>query len=117
MLPALICHTPSGSSINQIFHFGLEIRYGYFGKYMEGSEVPSDFDLSRITTPISLHFSSADKMVNPLDVQRLIPKLKNSLAFVQNIREKEINHIDFIWGIDAASLIYSQILRFFSEIY
>lgn len=115
MLPAHICHTPSGSSINQFFHFGLEIRYGYFGKYMKGSEIPSDFELWRITTPISIHFSPADSLVSPLDVQRLIPKLNNSLAYVQNVNEKEFNHIDFLWGIDSAALVYSKIIWFFEK--
>lgn len=115
MLPALICHTPSGSSINQLFHYGSEIRYGYFGKYMKGTKIPPDFELSKITAPLSIHFSPADKLVSILDVQRLIPKLNNSLAYIQNVNEIEFNHIDFIFGIDSASLIYSKIIRFFGE--
>lgn len=115
MLPALICHTPSGSSINQFFHYGLEIQYGYFGKYMVGSEIPSDFDLSKITTPISLHFSPTDKLVSPFDIQMLIPKLSNSHVYVHNINDKEFNHVDYLWGIDAASLIYSKIIQFFKK--
>ncbi|XP_055325866.1 lipase 3-like [Sitodiplosis mosellana] len=115
MLPSLICHTPSGASINQFLHYGLEIRYGYFGKYMEGMEVPSDFELWRITTPISLHFSPADKLATWHDVQRLIPQLSNSLAYTQIINEKDFNHVDFIWGIDSASLIYPKIKWFFEK--
>lgn len=112
MLPAFICHTPSGSSINQFLHYGLEIQYGYFGKYKIGTEIPPDFQLERITTPISLHYSTADKIVSSIDIKRLIFHL-NSVKYVQVIDEIEFNHIDFLWGIDAATLIYSKILMFF----
>lgn len=112
MLPSFICHSPSGASINQMFHFGMEMRHGYFGKYMRNSEIPSDFELWRITTPLTLHYSHFDPFVSPIDVQRLISKL-NSVEFVQVIDGMEFNHIDFVWGVDSAKLIYSQIIQFF----
>lgn len=88
------------------------MHYGYFGKYMRGTEIPPDFELWRITTPLTLHYSLVDRLVSPIDVKRLSLKLK-SVAYVQMIDEKEFNHIDFIWGIDSARLIYSNILKFF----
>ncbi|XP_031626275.1 lipase 3-like [Contarinia nasturtii] len=110
-----ICHGPSGASFNQILHYGSEISYDYFGKYMRDSKVPSDFDLSKIRVPISLHYSPNDKLSNSADVEKLIPKLNNSLALTQVVNQTEFNHIDFIWGKDAAKLVYSVILSFFEE--
>lgn len=114
MLPAFICHIPSGASLKQFLHYGQEIQFGFFGKYMEGSEKPVDFPLSKITTPLSLHYSSADELVDTKDARILISKLKNCKLHVQAINQS-FNHIDFIWGSNAASLIYSKILIFFNK--
>lgn len=112
MYPAFLCHVPSGASFNQMAHFSAELRYGYFGKCKLGSEIPLDFDLSKIRVPISLHFSPNDPFTNPIDVHRLIRQLK-SLAFVQKI--DGFDHVDFIWSSQAVSLVYSKILAFFKK--
>lgn len=108
-----MCHSPNGASINQLLHYSQELKYGYFGKYMHNSQIPSDFELWRITVPISLHFSPHDRFTNQADVDRLIPLLNNSLVYTQTMQE--FNHGDFVNGIHAASLIFSEILNFFNE--
>lgn len=114
MIPAFLCHLPSGASFRQIIHYGMEIRYGYFGDYKHGSKIPSDFNLSQITAPISLHFSPNDPLTNPIDVHRLIPQL-NSLAFVQEVIETKFNHMDFVYGKNTAKIVYRLILDFFNK--
>lgn len=109
----MVCHSPNGASVNQLLHYSQELKYGYFGKYMHDSQIPPDFDLSQITVPISLHFSPVDRFTNPADIDRLIPLLNNSLVFTQTVHE--FNHVDFVNGIHAASLVYSEILRIFEE--
>lgn len=136
ILPAFVCHVPSGSSFRQeiiklldfhcsrfclisfvgflqVLHYGQEIRFGFFGKYKTGLRRPPDFPLSRITAPISLHYSTADKLADATDVEILIPKL-NSVIFIQRIDDK-FNHIDFVWSMYSASLIYSKILDIFQR--
>lgn len=112
MLQAFICHIPSGSSYKQFYHYVQETKYGFFGKYMTGSKIPSDFDLSKITVPLLLHYSVADRLSNVTDVEILLPKLKN-VIFAQRIGSPNLNHIDFLWGSRSASLIYSNILKYF----
>lgn len=97
----------------QVLHYGQEIRFGFFGKYKIGLRRPPDFPLSRITAPISLHYSTADKLADATDVEILIPKL-NSVIFIQRIDDK-FNHIDFVWSMYSASLIYSKILDIFQR--
>lgn len=108
-----MCHTPSGASINQVMHYAQEIRFGFFGRYMVGNEIPADFDLSRITSPISLHFSPIDSFTSAIDVDKLTQKLKNSVVLVQQVNE--FNHVDFITGINAATIVYPEILKFFNN--
>ncbi|XP_031629977.1 lipase 3-like [Contarinia nasturtii] len=115
MMANFFCHLPSGTSLNQILHYGSEIRHNYFGEYMRGSTVPPDFNLSQIRAPISLHYSPNDILGDPKDVAKLIPKLNNCLARVQFVNQTKFNHYDFIWGIQAAELVYSNIMSFFNE--
>lgn len=115
MLLAFLCHIPSGASTTQFFHYAEEIRTGAFGKYAQNSKIPSDFALSRITTPITLHYSDADRLADTTDAKRLITKLTNSIVYTQRIEEPKFNHIDFVWGVNSASLIYSQILSHFEN--
>lgn len=109
----MMCHTPNGASVNQLLHFSQELRYGFFGKYMHDTKIPDDFELWRISVPISLHFSPHDRFTNPADIDRLIPLLNNSLVYAQTV--DEFNHGDFVNGIQAAQLVYSEILRIFNE--
>lgn len=95
-------------------HYGEEVKMGYFGKYRDGSESQQrEFDLSKITVPISIHYSNYDRLADVTDVQKLLSKLKN-VVFVQRISEL-FNHVDFVWGINSASLIYSKILKIFQD--
>lgn len=93
-------------------HYGQEVKYGFFGNYMEGKVVPKNFDLSRITAPLTLHWSPVDTFTNPKDVRRLISELR-SVAYVQQVQLRPFAHMDFLWGINAASHIYSKVLQFF----
>lgn len=98
----------------QFLHYGEEIKLGYFGKYRDGSESRhGNFDLSKITAPISIHYSTYDRLADERDVDKLISKLKN-VVFIQRINEL-FNHIDFAWGIHSASLIYSEIMKIFQN--
>lgn len=112
-MPSFFCHIPSGASSNQLIHYAQELKHGFFGKYMEDDKVSSDFQLSRITTPLSLHYSPTDRFTNVADIERLIPELNNSLVYVQKVNE--FNHIDFITGAHAAPVVFSKILQFFNS--
>lgn len=101
--------------IYYFFSYAQEIRSGSFGKYTKPFRTPSDFQLSRITAPLILHYSTADKLADATDATRLISKLKNSMVYVQAIDEPKFNHIDFVWSENSASLIYSKILFYFEK--
>lgn len=95
----------------QVQHYAQEVRLGYFGQYATGWERPRDFMFSNINVPISFHYSTADTICTATDIEQLIPKIKN-VIFIQRI-DKEFNHLDFLWSMHAADLIYSKILYIF----
>lgn len=113
MAPAHDCHVPSGVSFNQFLHYGLEIKYGYFGKYKVGPEVPPNFNLSNIIAPLSLHCSSYDTLADPDDVDRLISELGN-VSSVQKINET-YSHVDFMWSKNNPTILYPLIIDFLNK--
>lgn len=116
MLATYICHAPSGAAANQFLHYGDEIEFGYFGRRIDSWSVPPDFRLHQITTPLSLHYSPIDPYTNPIDVRKLISKLSGSKRLQTYVIDQiKFHHVDFVWGIQAANLVYSNILKFFDE--
>lgn len=101
-----------------LFHFqyfGQEISYNYFGRKLQSSNsVPVNFRVDRITVPISLHYSKNDAVANLKDVYRLIPMLTETKCLYKQMIN-DFNHLDFIHGVNAANIVYSQILAFFSQ--
>lgn len=92
---------------------------GFFGPKMKSNdtEIPSDYPLHQITAPVSLHFSTVDTMANSTDVKKLITKLTGSNNLhIQEINTGKFNHLDFMWGKNAAQIVYADIIKFFSEI-
>lgn len=117
MVPTYICHYPSGSSTGQVIHYNQLIKYGYFGRRILKStnEIPPDFPLHRITTPISIHYSISDAFVGPKDVEKTLAKLTGTTNhYIQKI-DGDFNHFDYILGTQANDIVYSKILRFFQE--
>lgn len=72
MQPVYNSHEPCGCSLKQILHFGQEINWCFFGKYMTDSNIPSNYDLSQIKVPVSLHYSPVDKFTNPKGKKSLL---------------------------------------------
>lgn len=59
-------------------------------------------------TPVALFTATNDWLADPEDVKGLKPKLKN-IVFSKNI--EVWNHMDFVWGEDAHSVIYADIIK------
>lgn len=115
MFPSYICHYPAGASANQFLHYAQEIEHGHFGRYMNsGSRTPSDFPLSRITAPVSLHFSSTDRLISVKDIKKLTSKMKN-VVYVQYINQTRFNHADYYLDTRIYSIVYSKVLKVFQD--
>lgn len=117
MLPTYLAHTPSGSSTSQLLHYGQQLKHGFFGKRSKAKmEKSANFQLNQITVPIFIHYSTIDTLSDSTDVKQLITELTGSREFyVQTIDNGEFDHIDFVWGIHAADVVYSEIINFFAN--
>lgn len=118
ILPVIVGHTPAGSSVKQFMHYAQEIKSGAFrhydfglsnlGKY--GSLTPPPYDLNAITTPIYLIYSHNDWLAAEKDVLRLCEGLGASCQGKFLVADSGFNHLDYMYGIGAPSLVYDKLI-------
>ena len=121
-LPVYIGHSPAGTSVQNIKHFIQMVKSGLpqmfnFGSEEEnrkhyGQDVPPIYDISKATVPTVLFSGQKDLLADEADVEWLVEKLPNVLL------HKEIpdwDHMDFVWGMDAATLVYNDILSMIDD--
>ena len=61
-----------------------------------------------MTVPVALYWAQNDWLADPTDVKALLPLLPNKL-YSKPIENWD--HLDFIWGMDAAKIVYDDIIR------
>lgn len=113
MIPVYFCHFPAGCSSKQFWHFGQELHCNYFGESVDmkppGCPKPSpSFNLSSITTALSVFYSPTDPHTHPIDVdmfQKSVPNAQLAL-----IELKEFSHLDFVWGKRAVVDVYNPMI-------
>ncbi|ESO93372.1 hypothetical protein LOTGIDRAFT_161944 [Lottia gigantea] len=122
-LPVYLNHTPAGSSVQDIIHFLQGYRTGLFKMYNYGSvdenlkhynqSDPPIYDVSNIKeTPIVVIYGDEDWLADLQDVNALLPKLKT----LQSKHEiASYDHLDFIWGENAALKVYNIIIDIIKE--
>ncbi|XP_047122208.1 lipase 3-like [Schistocerca piceifrons] len=123
MLPVLLAHTPAGASSKQLIHYGQEIKSGRFRQYdygmmgniqRYGSIAPPDYDLSKVTAKVALHYSNNDWCADVQDVDRLYKQLPNCIGRFL-VTQDTFNHLDFMWAIHARDLVYNKVVSLMSR--
>lgn len=118
MLPVYMSHAPAGASSRQVIHYAQEYVSAKFRKFdhgtkknleIYGTETPPDYDMSRITAPVIVHYTDNDLLVDPIDVEQLYSELGNPAGLIK-VPMPEFNHLDFTWGKDARTLLYDRML-------
>ncbi|KAJ1527931.1 hypothetical protein ONE63_007865 [Megalurothrips usitatus] len=109
---------PAGTSFRCIEHFGainLSGRFRPLGKGINDPNPPPDYNLTAISTPVALYYSTNDGIIDPKDVDRLA----KSLPRVQDkhlVPLRQFNHVDFMWAKDARTLVYERIIKNMKEV-
>lgn len=120
-LPVIFGHVPSGSAAKQFAHYGQEIVSGEFRQYdygklenfrRYGSWDPPRYNVTHISTPVSLFYSEGDWLAQPADVDTLAGQLPN-VVDVYKIPLERFNHVDFLYAKDVKILINERLMKLF----
>lgn len=119
MAETLIHHLPAGTSVYTVVHYAQEILSEKFQKFdygiegnrkVYGQDEPPEYKIEAIKAPIAAYWSENDWLAQPDDVLRLMFKLPNHISSYK-VPMKEWNHLDFLYGIDAKTLLYPEVLK------
>lgn len=124
LIPTVLAHTPAGASSKTLIHYAQEIHnegrfqqfdYGSLGNMKQyGTAKPPEYKLTKITLPIALLSAENDWLSGDGDVTRLYVQLANPIDHYI-VPLKDFNHIDFLWAIDAPTLVYNKLLHLMDE--
>ncbi|XP_028585517.2 gastric triacylglycerol lipase-like isoform X1 [Podarcis muralis] len=112
---------PSGTSVQNIIHWKQSILagklqaydYGLFDNLARYGKVePPEYNIRNMNVTTIVWSSGKDWLSGPEDVNMLIPKIKN-LLYHEYI--PEWNHLDFVFGLDAADRMYYKIIENLKE--
>lgn len=67
--------------------------------------------MSDIKVPMALFMGGKDWLADPEDVAWLLPKLQSTGKLIHHKNIPYYDHLDFIWGMDAATVVYPDILQ------
>ncbi|KAJ8728626.1 hypothetical protein PYW07_006322 [Mythimna separata] len=124
LLPLILAHVPAGASTKTLVHYAQEIKQsGRFQKFDYGAKenfkeygtvTPPEYPLHKITLPIALFSANNDWLSSDVDVTNLYVQLANPIDHYI-VPLKEFNHIDFLWAVDAPTLVYARLLQLLEE--
>ncbi|XP_032087795.1 lipase member M-like [Thamnophis elegans] len=107
---------PDVSSMKTLFHWTQifesnefkHFDYGNQNKAIYNMTKPPFYKIEDVTVPTAVWSGGSDFIVNPENINHLLPRLPN-LVFHKNI--PSWHHADFIWGLDASKHLYEDIFR------
>ncbi|CAB3225223.1 unnamed protein product [Arctia plantaginis] len=109
---------PAGTSTRTILHYMQLIKSGFFRRFDYGKinnvkryflEEPPNYELEKITVPISLISSESDWLAREPDITTLVTKLA-SVKVHHVIRNSNFDHMDFIWSKRSLRLVFEPVL-------
>ncbi|XP_026738945.1 lipase 3-like [Trichoplusia ni] len=118
VLPVVVGHTLSGTSVKNFLRWGQIHNIG-FREYdhgtiknliIYGSRTPPEYDLSKVTMPWLFAGSHNDYVANVTDIQLLVTKLPNSSLCV--LSDTTFGHLDFIYGKDIPNYVTPILLSY-----
>ena len=85
-------------------------------KRYNGSATPPLFPLDKVDVPLFLFYGNGDKLIAEKDVEALAKALPSTEVALYSIDYEGWNHNDFVYAIDAKTLVYDIIIEHMSSI-
>lgn len=114
---AVVAHLPAGGSVRSIEQYGQAVTSGEFTKYsfgpminsqVYGTAEPPQYNVSKVTAPVTLYSAVEDWLAHPADVARLQSELPHAESY--EVPEPHFSHMDFQFSTKAAELVYKKII-------
>jgi hypothetical protein len=77
-------------------------------------QTPPLYHLGNITTPTALFFGADDYLGDPKDVQRIIDEMRPGVI-VSAQEQSNFAHLDYTWGVDAHTYVYSGVVSLMAK--
>ncbi|KAF9797140.1 hypothetical protein SFRURICE_019625 [Spodoptera frugiperda] len=107
-----------GAALKQMAHYGQNIRDKLFRRYhygaagnqeKYGSELPPKYDLSKITTFVTMHYTLNDNLLDERDVLAMVADIPKAVA--RQVARTSFEHVDFVAAADAKELVTDYIIE------
>ncbi|XP_017098803.2 lipase 1 isoform X1 [Drosophila bipectinata] len=124
MFPVILGHYPAGVASKQVKHFIQIIKTGRFAPYSYSSNknmqlyrehLPPRYNLSMVTVPTFVYYSTNDLLCHPHDVEAMCDDLGNVTGRYL-VPQKEFNHMDFLWATDVRKMLYRRMLQVLGKV-
>lgn len=120
-LPNLMRFDPGGTSVNNMVHWAQLVQTDNFQmrdwgaalnvKIYNGSSTPPQYTLSAYAGPkVALFSGGQDFLADPTDVAHLTSRIHPSWI-AQTTVLPEYGHLDFVWGLDAGTRLYPDVVQ------
>jgi len=116
-----VSETPAGTSVKNIMHWAQSVKNDGFRMYdygcglfncpnrdHYGQNEPPTYNLTAVTVPTALFYGNRDSLADLKDVAKLLKALPN---IVYDSLEPSYAHLDYVWAVNANSLIYRSVLN------
>ncbi|NXG72334.1 LIPM Lipase, partial [Baryphthengus martii] len=112
-----IAQTSTGTSVQNIIHWSQVAHSGKFQAYDWGSSkknmekyqqtTPPLYNVEEMTVPTAVWTGGQDLLADPKDAAILLSQIKR---LIYHKKIPEWAHLDFLWGLDAPSQMYNEII-------
>jgi len=124
LMDAFMHHSPAGTSSKTLLHLLQLVKSGGFHGYDWGSrqaneahhgsrEVPT-YHLYDVESPVAVYYGDNDYLSDIKDVDMTISELPFIVSsphiMIHEVDYTNWNHIDFVWGMDAKTYVYEDLL-------
>ncbi|XP_019636346.1 PREDICTED: gastric triacylglycerol lipase-like [Branchiostoma belcheri] len=121
-IPVYVSHSPAGTSVQNMVHFAQLYQSGKFQMFDYGPQgnmlkynqtTAPEYNATNVKLPVAMFSGGHDSLADPKDVVKLEGELPN---ITTKTVLPEWEHLDFIWGMDAARRCYTDIIKIINSV-
>lgn len=118
-LDVYMTHSPAGTSVQNVVHYAQAYKTEKFQMYDWGKKenmrrynqsTPPEYNLAEFRVPSTLYYGGNDWLADVNDVKLLFAGLPDGVVHSTKFIPDWM-HLDFIWGIDAPSEVYENLIN------